>query len=432
VQHLLVHADLVFTGEDREIVDGAVLVGDHGTVLDVGAASDLRARHAGARLERVRGAVMPGLVNAHTHLELSSLHGKIAGGRGFVAWVDALVGTRAESAMEDDVAAIDEAVEAMRSAGTVAVGDVTNTLAAVAPLARRGFAGSVFHEVFGIEREAVLRRASGLRQERDERVPRWPSADLTYAPAPHTLYTTHPDAVSALVAAARRAGTPTSLHLAEHAAERLAMERGEGPVVAWLAQRTKQERVWPKRPLFDVARDLGVLAPGTLLVHLTDARPDEVLRVAESGASVVLCPRSNAHIEGRTPPLEAMLAAGISPALGTDSLASSPSLDVLGEAAALAAAFPGVAAWRLVAMATANGARALARVDLGRLVPGARPGVLAIELESPSTGAGAARGPLPDRAALDLDPRALLLDAAHGRLARRFVVPRPAKETLPS
>ncbi len=401
---VLVHADLVLTGEAREIADGAV-VAEGDEIVDVGPASELRPRHAGAEIVRVHGAVMPGLVNAHTHLELSGLGGKIRGGRGFVAWVDALVGTRSEMPPEEDEAAIASAVDDLVRFGTVAVGDVTNSLAAVRPLAARGVAGSIFHEVFGIVREAVLRRVEGLRTELEERFPSWPS-DLAYAPAPHTLYTTHPDAVRALAEAARRTGKPTSVHLAEHAGERRAMEEGDGPVVEWLFARTRQKREWPKQPLFDVAAELGVLAPSTLLVHVTDAREGEIARAAEAGASVVLCPRSNAHIEGRCPPLEAMLRAGLAPALGTDSLASCPSLDVLAEAELLAQSFPDVPPWQLVAMATANGARALARPDLGRFVKGARPGVLAIE---------GAR-----------DARAVLSSQVS---SRRFVVPRKVMES---
>src|SRR5262249_2863791 len=138
---------------------------------------------------------------------------------------------------------------------------------------------------------------------------------------------------------------------------------------------------WPKKPLFEYARDLGVLHPSVLLVHLTEARPPELAMVAESGASVVLCPRSNLYIEAKLPPLLAILDAGIEPALGTDSLASNVSLDVLLEARALRDRFPNVPAWRLFRMATANGARALGRRDLGRIAKGNRPGLFVLDTE---------------------------------------------------
>jgi aminodeoxyfutalosine deaminase len=375
----ILHVDHLLRGDERPITDAAIVVDEKGTIIDVGAADAVLPRHAGPPVERVLGVVFPGLVNAHTHVELSTMRGKVAGGRGFVGWVDSLLSLRLEHAPEDDAAAIESAADDLARFGTVAVGDVTNSLAAVSALARRGIGGWAFHEVFGQDREAVLRRVRGLSDELTERHPRWPSTDLEYAPAPHTLYTTHAEAVQALVEAALVRGGKTSLHLAEHAGERRAVEHGDGPVVDWFERRTKQKPDWPKRPLFDHAASVGALREGVLLVHLTEARPDELARIAESGASVVLCPRSNLFIEAKLPPLLAVLAAGLEPALGTDSLASNTSLDVLAEAKALRERFPSVEPWLLVKMATWNGARALGRKDLGRIAKGARPGIYAID-----------------------------------------------------
>ena len=402
------HADHVLPGDAPPLTDGAVVVDDASEIVDLGSASEVLARHhavsSGVDVVRVRGVIFPGLVNAHTHLELSAMRGKVGGGRGFVEWVDSLIAQRSEIAPEDDLEAIDAALDDLVRTGTVAVGEVTNSLATVRGLARRGLGGCVFHEVFGQDRTSVLRRVEGLRAELDERLPTWPSADLTYAPAPHTLYTTHPDAVRALLEIATKQGTRTSLHLAEHAPERRAIERGDGPVPEWLFTRVKQRPAWPKKPLFDYADELGALGPKVLLVHLVEARADELARLVEKGAPVVLCPRSNLHIDLKLPPLLAIRGAGIEAALGTDSLASNASLDVLAEAKALADRFPGVPAWELVKMATWNGARVLGRPDLGRLAKGTRPGLFAVDAEVSS------------------DPAAFLL--ANLRLPRRALAPR--------
>ncbi len=403
------HADHILPGDALPIADGAVVVGEHGTVLEVGRAADVLPRHAGAEAVRVRGIVLPGLVNAHTHLELSAMRGHVPGGRGFVGWVEALIAHRQEMAPEEESEAVDAAVDELVRTGTVAVGEVTNSLAAVQPLARRGIAGCVFHEVFGQDRASVLRRVEGLRAELEERVPLWPSRDLAYAPAPHTLYTTHEDALRALLEAVRHMEGRTSLHLAEHAPERRAIEHGDGPVPEWLFARAKQRPEWPKVPLLDYAERVGALSPSVLLVHLVEARADELSRIAEKGAPVVLCPRSNLHIEMKLPPLLAVRSAGIESALGTDSLASNASLDVLAEAKALADRFPGVPAHELVTMATWNGARALGRTDLGRLAKGARPGLLAVEAD---LGSG-------------VDAAAFLL--SNLRLPRRMLAPRTAE-----
>lgn len=377
----ILHADHVLLGDLPPIADGAIVVDRDGAVLDVGPAAEVLPRHAGAPAVRVRGVVFPGLVNAHTHVELSSMRGKVPGGHGFVPWVDRLITTRSETSPEEDGEGIEHGVDEIVRSATVAVGDVTNTLAAVNALARAKIGGCVFHEVLGMDRSVVLRRIEGLRAELQERVPRWPTTDLAYAPSPHTLFTLHSDAARTLLESAARLGLRASLHLAEHASERRAVEQGEGALPEWYTARLKQKAEWPKRPLFDVAEDVGALRPGVVLVHLTDARPDELARVASSGAAVVLCPRSNLYIEARLPPLLAVREAGIEAGLGTDSLASNASLDVLAEARALADRFPSVPAWELVKMATWNGARALGREDLGRIARGARPGIYVVDGE---------------------------------------------------
>src|SRR5258708_30991786 len=139
---------------------------------------------------------------------------------------------------------------------------------------------------------------------------------------------------------------------------------------------SRAEMRWPRRPVLDVADDLGLLEPDVLLVHLCEARPDELERIAKTRAPIVLCPRSNLFIQSKLPPLLAVREAGIAPALGTDSLASNLSLDVLAEARALRDRFPAVPVVELLQMATVNGARALGRPDLGRIAQGARPGLL--------------------------------------------------------
>jgi cytosine/adenosine deaminase-related metal-dependent hydrolase len=368
------HADALLPGDAPPIADGAVVVDDSRRVIDAGRASDVLPRHAGAPLERVRGVVVPWLVNAHTHLELSCLRGRVPGGRGFVQWVDKLVTTRTEIADEEVTEGIDAGVTEILAHATAAVGEVTNGLAAEPALERGGVAAMMFHEMFGVLEEPALKLAhellGGVRGAKAR------------APSPHTLYTTHPSAVRLLLDAARDAKRRVSIHLAEHPAERSAIELGSGPSAEWLKSRLRVKDdalFFPKRGLFDYASELGVLRDNTLLVHLTDARRDELLRVRDSGAHVVLCPRSNLFIEARLPPLLAMLDVGLDPALGTDSLASNVSLDVLAEARALRDRFPGVSPALLVRMATANGARALGFDHLGRIAVGAAPGLFAVE-----------------------------------------------------
>jgi cytosine/adenosine deaminase-related metal-dependent hydrolase len=370
----LVHADALIPGDGAPIRDAAVVL-DQGTIVDVGPAGEVIPRHAGLPVEKER-LVFPGLVNVHTHLELSALRGKVPGGAGFVSWVERMITVRADILPEEDLDSVERAVGELDAFGTVAVGDVTNSLAAARALSRKGIGGWLFNEVFGIDRAGVMGRLEKLEAYETE--------DLRYAPAAHTLYTTHEDAVVEVLRRVREKGLRTTLHLAEHAAERRALEAGDGPVAEWYERRlgiSRDKVAWPKLSPIAYAQKLGALAPDVIAVHIADAREPELEGVARSGAPVALCPRSNLFIETRLPPLLAMRKAGIAPALGTDSLASNASLDVLAEARALADRFPAVPAHELVTMATWNGARALGRDDLGRIVKGARPGIVAIDAD---------------------------------------------------
>jgi cytosine/adenosine deaminase-related metal-dependent hydrolase len=376
----VVHADALLSGEGAPLRDAALVLDEEGTVLDVGPAADVLPRHAGAPVEVARGVVMPGLVNAHAHVELSALRGKVSGGHGFVPWVERLMGLRASERPEDDAEAIERAAEEMESLGTVAVGEVTNTLASTGALVRHGIGGILFHEVFGLDRERALAKLAAMQAERDALLAGGAAPGFAAAPAPHTIYTTHPDAVKATLAEVRAQGAKTTVHLCEHPAERSFLLYGKGPFFDFATRmHLPIERFpVPRKGPVEVASDLGLLAPDVLLVHLTDVRSDELDKVALSGAPVVLCPRSNLYIEVKLPPLLEILKAGIVPALGTDSLASNASLDVLAEAKALADRFPSADKRVLVEMATAAGARALGRSDLGRLAKGSQPGVLAV------------------------------------------------------
>jgi cytosine/adenosine deaminase-related metal-dependent hydrolase len=379
-------ADAVFLGEGPVVEGGLVAVDSEGTVLAAGPADHVRSVFPGVAVECKQGLLMPGLVNAHTHLELSALRGRTQAGRGFVGWVDGMLAARSEVDDAEEAEGIARGVAELMSSGTVAVGEVTNTLAAVPALRRAGLRGRVFHEVFGLDAARALDRIATLEGEANA-LALLDDEGLAWSPSPHTLHTTHPDAVRAIAAVARRRGERFSVHLAEHPAERAALENGTGPMVEWLERRTRTPRDsfrWHAKGPIDVAESLGLLGPDAILVHLTDARTDELEAVARSGAHVVVCPRSNLFIETRLAPLHTMRKLGIRAALGTDSLASCPTLDVLAEARAVHERFAEVAAHEALAMATRHGGVALGFTDLGALVPGARPGLLLIEGIIPS------------------------------------------------
>lgn len=365
--------------------DGAVILDARGSVRAVGAAADLVSAYRHAEWSAEQAILLPGLVNAHVHLELSALRGETQSGGGFGPWVTGMMERRDALAPELDEEAIDGAISELLRAGTVAIGEVTNSLRAVPLLAGAPLLGRVFHELFGLARgalPALSERAAEARQ----RVAPWP-ANLSYVLAPHTLYSLHPDSARELVAAARACGARTSLHLAEHAAERAFLRDGSGPFAAFLARRNVpvDDFVAPGLSPVAYAERLGLLCPELIAVHLCATERDELARVKAGGAEAVLCPRSNLFIELKLPPLYDILAVGLTPGLGTDSLASNTTLDVLAEAAALRDRFPQVDEGVLVSMASWYGAQALGLSHrVGALREGLAPGLLAFDLERPT------------------------------------------------
>ncbi len=367
----------------QPIEHGAVVFDARQRVVRVGPADVLRAEFRDITWSREQAILMPGLVNAHAHLELSALRGLTRSGGGFGPWVQSMMQARAERFPEQDVDAIDAAVSELLRSGTVAIGEVTNTLASVESLGSAPLLGRVFHEIFGMRRETadVMRR---LAKEARVSIGHWPT-NLSYAPAPHTLYSLHPKSAQQIVAEARAQGQRTTLHLSEHAAERAFLRDGTGPFAQFLAARKVDAADWtpPGLSPVDYAAELGLLAPDVIAVHLCATTREELVRVATARAASVLCPRSNLFIELKLPPLYDILEVGLTPGLGSDSLASNTTLDVLAEAAALRDRFSTVPPMVLIEMATWHGAVALGLEHrVGALREGLSPGLLAIDLAS--------------------------------------------------
>jgi cytosine/adenosine deaminase-related metal-dependent hydrolase len=358
---------------EAPIRDGAVVF-EGAKVLAVGTRAALEAD----TWTETRAILMPGLVNAHVHLELSKLRGETRSGGGFGPWVASMMARRDVLQPELDEEAIDAGISELLRAGTAAIGEVSNTLASVPLLRGAPLLGRVYHEVFGGTREAAERMLA-LAKAKRAALRDWPR-NLSYALAPHTVYTLHAELLQALSAGR------TSLHLSEHAAERTFLLDGSGPFADFLAQRgIPKSFVAPGLSPIDYALQLGLPHPGLLAVHLCATTREELERLAATGVDAVLCPRSNLFIELKLPPLFDILEAGLKPGLGTDSLASNTTLDVLAEAAALSDRFAQVDKGLLISMATWYGAEALGLShQVGALKPGLTPGLLAFDLAQPT------------------------------------------------
>ena len=330
---------------------------DDGTVVGVDTWRDPD-REAG--VEFYAGILLPGMVNAHCHLELSSLRGAIPPGGGFVAFARGMGAQRGRFSDEQQQRAISAADARMWHDGVAAVGDVANGERAFAVKERSAIRYRTFAEVFGLQ-AASAAAVAGLLDHAE--------TSLT----PHSTYSV-PDALFRKVC--REGDVPLSIHFMESPAE-AALYRGEGELAAWYA-----ERGWSCDFLSygsPVERLVASVPPtrSVLLVHnccVTQQTIDRVMAHFTAPVWWCLCPGSNRYISGLRPPVELLRDNGLNICMGTDSLASNEALSLVDELRLLGDGIP--LAERLQWI-TSGGAAALGFGDaLGTIEPGRRSGVV--------------------------------------------------------
>jgi cytosine/adenosine deaminase-related metal-dependent hydrolase len=333
---------------------------------------------------RLPGAIlMPGLVNAHTHLELSYLAGAVPPSEAFVPWVRTLLAARAavdEMTSPEVDRAADAAARAMRASGTAVVGDVSNTLRTPALLARHGLSGVVFHELLGF---GAADRAAQVREARAR-------ADAAVAPdvrttlAPHAPYSVSRELMAAIRDdLAARPDAVSTVHVAEGQEEVEFVRTGQGPWRGMLDRLGVWNESWKAPGTSPIAYldDLGVFDGRTLAVHGVQADGPDLARLRASSTTLVSCPRSNRWVGAGNPPIDAFYASHVRVAFGTDSLASTPDLNLFAELAEARRLAPRVPARWLLEGATVAGASALGCGDaFGTLEPGKRAAVLAVRV----------------------------------------------------
>ncbi|MUM77469.1 amidohydrolase family protein [Pseudodesulfovibrio sp. F-1] len=345
---------------DAPVIDDAAVIVSQGTVTEVGTFRRLSPTHSGPVTDLGDVMLAPGLVNAHSHLELAHLRGLCPQGHGFMAWVEDLL-TR--PIFDLDPPLLDKALDELKRTGTVMVGDIATRFAK--EMAGALEASGLFFVVFA---EAI-----GETVPKTSFIPRAGHARGVLSVAGHSLYTTHRDVLRAAKAEARNCGLPFSLHLAEHDDEVAIMAgepsafldllRGRGRLLDFVPPGTGPVRH---------AADLGLLDETTLAVHCVKVTDRDIETLRASGATVCLCPRSNHFIASDRAPWEKWVASGTPLCLGTDSLASNHDLDLYAEALYFAERYEGeLRLTDLLAMITRTPARFLGAADrLGTIEPG--------------------------------------------------------------
>lgn len=347
--------------------DGRVAVED-GRIAWVGGS-----RERGAPTGPVRdlgpGVLLPGLVNAHCHLELSHLAGILPREGGFVPWVEQLVESRGRFSDAEVRKATGQAIASLERGGTAAVGDVSNALEHVGALAASRLDAVVFMELLAWD-PAKAEASFSWADERARAVAALLRPGLEVRLATHAPHTVSPTLLQLLV----ERGGPAAIHLAESPEESRFLLDGSGAWPDFLTRRGLGHVVFDPPAVSPVRylEEQGALHPRLVAAHAVqlDAADRELL--ARRGVHVVLCPRSNRNLGVGCAQVPALLAAGVRLALGSDSLASVDTLDVLDDAVLLHRQFPGLDPATIVRMATSGGAAALGLDGLGALAPGKR------------------------------------------------------------
>lgn len=368
-------AEYVYTLQnDEPIINGYVEFDENGTILGVGKCSD--------EDTVIKGALVPGFVNSHCHLELSHLHKKFRKGTGMAGFIDQINALRDWASDDVKTELVEKWMDKLWKDGVSAVADISNDASSfpvkkVSPIYTR-----TFLEVFGTEPEdcaAVMESVGKLHQVAQE-------YGIDAAPTPHSCYTMSPQLLSASSAAGLESGY-LSYHSQESHEEEELLKDGSG---AMAENRRRAGMSTPpvtgESSLKYFIDRLADVKPAPhkehiLLVHNVMLGQDDINAAKEAMPNVywAICPLSNIFIHDALPPVQLMRENELKICLGTDSLSSNDDLDMMAELRCLRANFPEVPMSELLVWASRNGAEFLGKTDvLGSFEKGKRPGIVLV------------------------------------------------------
>ncbi|MBC7542478.1 MAG: amidohydrolase family protein [Candidatus Sericytochromatia bacterium] len=364
--HHLITAGLICPVDQDPIPGGFLTIDAAGRIAAVGRQADLPGDRWGLTAEdHPDGILVPGLINLHTHLEYT--HVPTSGGP-LHAWILRLIGATRDWTLAQRLASAEAGVLASLAAGVTCVADTTPTGASLIAANRLGLRGVFYQESFGLDDgAAAVQRVS----ERLDRLAEHTGDRQRLGISPHAPYTVSVAHWARLNALAEARDLRLSTHLAESPAE-LAWFAGESsPIPDYHAALGLPPYVPPHGHPIRILHAAGLLRPGMLAAHCVHTGPAERVLLRDAGVIAVHCPRSNAGLGCGTGDVTQWEHAGLSWGIGTDSAASSGSLDLRGECTQPTMARLSWPAARLLRQVTLEAARHLGWEDaIGSLTPG--------------------------------------------------------------
>ena len=388
-RRFLLRARYVFPVARPPIPRGVVTI-EGGRIVEVG-------DRAGADVADLGNvAILPGMVNAHTHLEFSDLAAPLGQpGIPLSDWIRLLLQHRRQPGRSLE-RSVRLGLEQSGRLGTAAVGEIAQQGWPVECFQHALLASVVFLEQIAPAAERIAGAFESACRHLDAAASSVWRAGLS----PHAAYSVHPELLARLVALSAVREVPLAMHLAESPEEIEFLRHGRGPLREFLGR----VEGWDPNAFAPGRRPLDFLvalaaAYRTLVIHGNYLDQEEIAFLADHAdhMTVVYCPRSHAFFGHAPYPLQRLLEAGVAVALGTDSRASAPDLSVLAEMRLVARRYPGLSGGEVLELGTLAGARALGvQSELGSIEQGKQARLAIVGL--------------PDRRAAD--PHALLFDSA--------------------
>jgi len=371
---MIIRTRTVVAMDGGPIENGAVAFSGN-QIVDVGGFDDIKTRNTGEIVDLGEQILLPGLINAHCHLDYTCLRGKIPPRKSFTDWIRAINTEKSELSPNDYLASINDGFEEAKRFGTTAIANLTafaDLVSQLRPPVRTWW----FAELIDIR---APERANELVDAAIEALKQTPSWGL----APHALFTASRDLYRSCEEMARRDNILLATHLAESREEIEMFCQASGPLYEFLKS--------IGRPMDDCGKEtalglfVGALGeralPRWIVAHLNElAESDfELLEKSDSRFHVVYCPRSHNYF-GHSPfAFDCLRSLGFNICLGTDSLASNDTLSLFDEMRAFQKNYPRVSPEEILQMVTVNPARALRCENaLGQIRPGFRADLIAI------------------------------------------------------
>lgn len=352
---------------DREPIERGELLVHNGCIVEVG--RDLYATTATIH-DLGEAILLPGFINAHTHLELSAYRGKLSPGP-LWSWLEELVALRRRPAAAEleRQAILDGAAESL-AAGVTCVGDISRNGSNLSVLRSSPIRKVCFMELFSGAKQQPNDFASLERLVGDYQALVEPGRNIMGI-SPHAPYSVGwNDLVESIGLAARR-NLPLTMHFLETIDERQWLSGATGPLTEFLSRYgLPNAQTGKPKTARDILVRSGLLSRGPLFAHVNYADDEIISLLAGSRATVVWCPRTHAFFGHHPHRWREMLSAGINVCLGTDSLAGAPSLSILEELRFLRRQAPDVAPRQLLDMATSRAAAGIHLLErIGTLSP---------------------------------------------------------------